>query len=80
MLMDLQDSNQNVAVFSPLGKHLLLQQMLSETGQCGLELFPLKVIMPCGNEVEYDRETFPEYTVFCPCGDPEHKIVEYRMH
>ena len=80
MLVDLQDSGETVAVFSPVGKYLLLQQMQAETGQYGLEFFPLTVIMPCGNKIKYDKETFPNKTALCPCGDPEHKIIEYRMH
>jgi len=39
-------------------------------------LFPLKITMPCGNTVMYEkREDFPRKTVPCPCGSPLHTFV-----
>jgi hypothetical protein len=38
--------------------------------------WPVRIIMPCGFEVQYDSYTIPTERVMCPCGDPNHILLD----
>ena len=83
MILDLQDSNEVVAIVSSVWKFSLIGEMEMDCINLGIteDLFPLEVVMPCGCRFEYQGyDDFPSRTVEFQCGLDEHKVIEYRLH
>lgn len=38
--------------------------------------WPVSIGLPCGFEVRYDRATIPTERVMCPCGNPNHILLD----
>ncbi len=38
--------------------------------------WPFTIAMGCGESIVYDQNTFPAQRVMCPCGDPNHILVD----
>lgn len=79
MKITLKGTEDTIGIITERGKYELLEAMQNQEGK--ENVFPMTIEMPCDLAYLFTRyEQFPEKSLPCGCGDPEHWVVKYQLN